>query len=287
MIFLLALSIVTASLYSIVLHKVNFKENGSVFLFNLLCSAIWCVCLLIANGFGLYLDGNVLLWGIVYGITQALFILFKARAMNEGSVSLTTLIGNCSLLISVFVCYILWSESVSFADMVGLAVLMLAIVLTTYKKTSFRFTKKWLVYTIFFLVLAAMVGLVFKAFSKTTSKHAGDMMIVASAVMFISYTIICLVNGDLRSKLPPLIKKHPNRFFITVSIAGLLSCVYNRLNIYLSGELIGSVFFSCFNGGVVVLSTMLGVILLRERLKPLQFVGIAFGIVGICIIGIL
>ena len=284
---LLAISVATASLYSIVLHKVNFKENGSVFLFNLMSSAVWCICLFIANGCNLHLDGNVLLWGFVYGITQALFILSKATAMNEGAVSLTTLIGNCSLIISVFSCLAFWAEPITFADIFGLAVLMLGIFFTTYKKTNFRPSKKWIIYTLLFLIFGAAVGLVFKAFSKSGSEHAGDMMIVASAVMFISYSVICISNGDFHKKLPPLKQKHSKTFFITALIAGILSCVYNRLNIYLSGEIIGAVFFSCFNGGVVVLSTVLSVVLLREKLSVMQFVGIALGIVGICIIGIL
>lgn len=287
MFLLLALSIAAASLYSIVLHKVNFKENGSVFLFNLMSSAVWCLCLLITNGFRLLIDGSVLLWGFIYGITQALFILFKAKAMNEGSVSITTLVGNCSLIISVFACFVFFDEPVSLADIIGLLVLMLGIFLTTYRKSNLFLTKKWFVYALLFLIFGAAVGLVFKAFSKSGSVHASDMMVIASIVMLIAYSIICLANGDFKKRLSPLIVGHSKKFFITALIAGALSCAYNRLNIYLSGELIGAVFFPSFNGGVVVLSTLLGVVLLREKLGIMQIVGISLGIVGISIIGIL
>ena len=284
---LLALSILTASLYSIVLHKVNFRENNSVFLFNLATSMVWCALLFVVNGCKLHVDGNCLLWGVIYGVTQALFILFKAKAMNEGDVSLTTLIGNCSLLISVFACFVIWNEAVSIADIVGLAVLMLAMFLTMYKKSNFCLTKKWLFYTFFFLLFGAAVGLVFKAFSKSGSGYAADMMVVASAVMIMAYSIICIINGDFKKNLPTLVRNRFKTFAITALAAGVLSCAYNRLNIYLSGELISAVFFPCFNGGVVVLSTLLGVVLLREKLNVMQFVGIALGIIGICIIGVL
>ena len=105
--------------------------------------------------------------------------------------------------------------------------------------------------------------------------------------LLVLITVICLSNGDFRKKLPPLIQKHSSAFFITALIAGILSCVYNRLNIYLSGEITGAVFFPCFNGGVVVLSTVLSIVLLREKLSAMQFIGIALGIVGLCIISIL
>lgn len=286
MLSLLSLSVVMASLYSVLLHKVKLNEKGSVFLFNLLSSIVWCICLLAANKATLHLDRNVLIWGVVYGITQALFILFKAKAMNEGAVSVTTLLGNCSLLISVFACRVIWGEPVSWVDIIGIAVLMLGIIFTTYKKTNEHFTKKWFIYAIFFLAFSAAVGIVFKAFSKSNNGNAGDMMIVAAVVMLISYSIICLINGDFRCKLPSLIKKPVNVFIVSALIAGLLSCVYNRLNIYLSGELIGAVFFPSFNGGVVVLSTVLGVVLLREKLSVMQIFGMILGVAGICIIGI-
>jgi drug/metabolite transporter (DMT)-like permease len=264
---------------------VDFKKNGSVFLFNLVCSAIWCLCLLIANGFKLHLDGDVLLWGAIYGVTQALFILFKAKAMNEGAVYLTTLIGNCSLIISVFACFVIWNEPVSLSDAVGLCVLIVAIFLTTYRKSKSHLAKKWFVYALFFLIFGAAVGLVFKAFSKSGSEHAEDMMVIASAVMITVYSIICIINGDFKKNLPMLVHNRFKTFVITALVAGVLSCAYNRLNIYLSGELIGAIFFPCFNGGVVVLSTLLGVVLLREKPNVMQFVGIALGIIGICIIG--
>lgn len=286
MLSLLSLSVVMAALYSVLLHKVKLNEKGSVFLFNLVSSIVWCICLLAANKATLHLNRNVLIWGVVYGITQALFILFKAKAMNEGAVSVTTLLGNCSLLISVFACRAIWREPVSLADVIGLVVLMLGIIFTTYKKSTEHFTKKWFIYAIFFLAFSAAVGIVFKAFSKSDNGNAGDMMIVAAVVMLISYSIICLINGDFRCKLPSLIKNPVNVFIVSALVAGLLSCVYNRLNIYLSGELIGAVFFPSFNGGVVVLSTVLGIVLLREKLSVMQIFGMILGVAGICIIGI-
>ena len=112
-------------------------------------------------------------------------------------------------------------------------------------------------------------------------------MIVASLTMLLSYSLVCLVNRDFSTKLPPLLKEKSRAFLLTALLAGILSCAYNRLNIYLSGAMIGAVFFPCFNGGVVVLSTTLSVLILRERLRAIQVLGIALGIAGICVIGIL
>ena len=84
MLLLLVLSVAAASLNSVALHKADLNDADSIYRFNLLCSAVWCVCLFAATGGKLHIDANILLWGCIYGVTQALFILFKTAAMNSG-----------------------------------------------------------------------------------------------------------------------------------------------------------------------------------------------------------
>ena len=176
-------------------------------------------------------------------------------------------------------------------DVLGLSVLLVGIFLTTFKKTNESYNRKWLIYSALFFVCAAGVGLTFKAFSKSASPEmAGDMMLFSSIVMLISYTIICLFTGGFKSEKEKNINKdskdEQKLFIIYALCSGFLSCVYNRLNIFLAGELPGVVFYPSFNGGVVFLSMTLSILLLREKLSRKQIVGIAIGIIGICIIGV-
>ena len=66
-------------------------------------------------------------------------------------------------------------------------------------------------------------------------------------------------------------------FCIFAVLSGCLSCLYNRLNIYLSGALDAVIFFPAFNGGVIIASTLLGVICLKEKLSRWQTAGIFLG----------
>jgi len=118
MLWLLITSIIFASMNSIVLHIAKLDKRASIYKYNFLCSLVWCICLYLVNGFKLRLTGNVILFGIIYGIAQVLFILIKTLAMNNGPVSITTLIGNSSLVISVVVCLVLWNEPISIADVI-------------------------------------------------------------------------------------------------------------------------------------------------------------------------
>ena len=138
MIPLLLLSIVTASLNGVTMHRARLGGTGDVFAFNTLCAAVWCAFLFILNGFTLRFTREVILFGIIYGVTQTLFILFKTLAMNTGPVSVTTLIGNFSVVVSVACCFILWREPVGLGDVCGLILLMSGIILTTYKRPEGR-----------------------------------------------------------------------------------------------------------------------------------------------------
>lgn len=286
MLYLILLSIVFASLNSVVLHKSDLSGSTAVYKFNMLGAAVWCVCLFAVNGFKLHIDKTVLLWGVVYGITQALFILFKTLAMNSGAVSVTTLIGNMSLIISVFFCHFVWQEPINAADILGLAILMLGIVCATFEKKNENISRKWIVYSIFFLLFAASVGISFKAFGKTGKVNsAGDMMLIASVVMLFSYAVICLFVKQRNASQQSF--KIPKEFIIYALLSGCLSCVYNRMNIYLASVVDAVVFFPAFNGGVVFLSAVLSVLMLKEKLKLKTAIGIILGIAGICIIGVL
>lgn len=283
----LFLSIVFAALNSTLLKKVRLSSAAAVYLFNLLSCAVWLLLLFFINGFQLHITVQTLLFGLLYGVTQALFIFFKTAAMNSGPMSVTTLIGNASLLLSVFVCYFCWSEPISGGDVIGLALLLGGIFLATYQKSNTAISKRWYPFSLLFLITAAGVGLSFKAYAKAGGNAINDMMLVAALTMLLSYLFLCTACAliDKRKGAPRAAVR--TQFCLYALAAGALSCLYNRLNIRLASELAAVVFFPVFNGGVVILSALLAALFFRERLSKKQALGMGLGVIGICMIGIL
>ena len=83
------------------------------------------------------------------------------------------------------------------------------------------------------------------------------------------------------------IAAHSRSFIAFAVLSGILSCLYNRLNVFLTGNMDALIFFPSFNGGVVLLSAVLSALICGERLKTTQLIGLAVGISAICLIGIL
>lgn len=286
MYYVLGLSILTASFNSIVLNKAGVSKKETVFKFNFLCSLVWCVILFFTNNCTLHLNSQIVLWGVLYGTAQICFLLSKTGAMSTGSVSVTTLIGNSSLLISVFVSMSLWKETVTFVDITGLLILCISIFLCTYKKAESGYKKSWKYFIILFFVFAASVGIIFKAFGKAGNlSYCGDMMLFSAIIMTITSFIISLFVKASSAKNQNTEAKR--KFLIYAFASGVLSCLYNRLNIFLASSIDGIIFFPAFNGGVTLLSTLLSVIFLKEKLLLPQKIGLIAGTVSICIIGIL
>lgn len=282
---LLLLSIFAASLNSIMLHKL--PKDSDVFLFNLIGAVIWFCILFSINGFKLELTGSTIFWGLLYGIVQMAFLVFKTKAMNTGPVSVTTLIGNCSLILSTIVGVVIWNEKVSIWQILGIFFLIIAFFFCTYTKSTNKISKSWVFYCVFFFVFAASVGIVFKMFSKMGKCKPNDMMTVAAIVLSILFFCKKIVD-HIKLKHSAIEKKGiciNKTFFLLALISGILSCLYNRLNVSLAGKFDSAIFYPCFNGGVILLSLILSFVVLKERISKNQIFGLTLGSVAVLIIG--
>lgn len=278
---LLLLSVVAASLNSVLLHKLDDKKD--VFEFNMYTSFIWIIILFVSNGFKIKFSKQAVLFAFLYGIIQVMFQVSKAKAMATGSVSVTTLIGNCSLLLSTAVGVIVWHEKITVFQFFGLIMLLLAVVYCSYSKQNVTYTPKWKFYCVVFFVFAASVGIVFKVFSKSVNSDCtGDMMFFAAVVMSVMLFIITVFN---KRKPTASKSKIDKKYLFLILGCGVLSCFYNRLNIFLTGLFPSIVFFPSFNGGVVLASFLMSKFILKEKLRIKQTIAILIGALSICIVG--
>ena len=243
------------------------------------------IILFACNGFKITFTKQAVLFALLYGTIQVMFQVSKAKAMSAGPVSITTLIGNCSLLLSTAVGVIVWREKVTVFQVLGLIMLLAAVIYCSYSKQNTAHTAKWKFYCVVFFVFAASVGIVFKTFSKSGSNDCtGDMMFFAAVVMSLMLLCITLFN---KRKSTAVKNKFDRKYLMLVLSCGILSCLYNRLNIYLTGQLPSIVFFPSFNGGVVLASFLMSKFILKEKLRIKQTIAILIGALAICIVGVM
>ena len=272
---LLALSVSCAFFNNITIKK--FSNKGldglrGVLAFNSLASCVWIVILL-AKGIvsGLSFGVGALLWGLLYGLVSAAFLLCKMQALSTGPVSLTAFIGCSSLLISTAFGVFVLREGATLLQWLGVGLLCVSLFLISAPKTGSA-EKSWKFWCAAFFVCSAVTGIIFKLQQRSESASEVDEMLIVSAVtaaLIFGLTAIFLPrNGSPEvpvSALPYAL------------LCGVFACVYNRLNVNLSGLLPCVIFFPVFNGSVIILSTLAGVILFKERLKRSQIIGMIIG----------
>ena len=275
---LLALSILFAASNNLLLHK--FANRGldglsGVLFFNAMISAVWIVLLGITAAMtgGLRLDLQSVGWGALYGSVTAAFLLCKMQAMALGPVSLTSFIGCASLLISTGFGVIVLHEGASVMQTIGVVLLMLALYLVVSPKND-QAQKSWKLWCGAFFVCSASVGIIFKLHQRSSAAENINGMMFSAAIT--SAVILALLSA-LTAKGKKLPKPMPGSVLPYLLGCGLVSCLYNRLNIFLAGSLPSVVFYPLFNGSVILLSTLAGVWLFREYLKKAQTAGIIIG----------
>ena len=177
-------------------------------------------------------------------------------------------------------------------QIIGLVLLFIALYLCVDPKSNMKISKKWIVFCVIFFLCAGASGIILKMYNKSdSSAEMNTMMIITALTAMVSFVIIYVVSGLLRVKNNQsflIIEKNKNAFLwsiLFIGLCGLVSGGYQRLNMYLTGALPSIVFFPTFNGVVIFLSCISGVVLFKEKLSVKQIVGLVLGVICIMLVG--
>ena len=281
---LMCVSILFCAANSSLLRAYGSKKKDApsgVFGFNRLVSVGWGIILTDIFAVGdRAISPLSLLFGAVYGLLLAAFLLFKNLAMGSGNLALTTLIASCAFLIPTAYSVCFAGESVSAAQFAGIAALLGALALCVLGKPSGDFSARWAISSFLLFLTGGAVGVFYKIFG--ASAAAGEtnaMLLTASIVSALLFGAIERAKSGGKSARPD------RRTLLFAALSALTSCVYIRLNLALANLIPGAVFFSVSNGAAALLGALSGRVFFGERLRKAQIIGIALGVAAIAVIG--
>ena len=270
-------SILLATGNVICYHQLADEGKYSRFLFTALSSVVWIVGLLPFANLS-EINSAEIIFGLIYGVVQAMFLFFKMRAMSTGPISITSVVCNCSMLVTTLFGVFAYNEKPSVLQFIGLAAILASVILCVDPKSDMKMTVKWGIYCFFYFLFCSAVGVVFKVFGKSDGgENNPSNMILVSAV-----TMVVLLLGLSVSSREKFSLSKKQAFYGV--LAGVLSCLYNRFNLTLSKELPSVVFFPIFNGALVLLCAIMGAVLYKEKFSKLQLFGVITGIIAIVLL---
>lgn len=266
----------------------NIDNIGDSLLFNSAISVIWVailfVCVCISNGGFVLPTPTAVFYGILYGLNLSAFLLFKCQSMVSGPVSLSSLIGACRFIIATIFSAIYNHEGMSTIQLVGIFIMLISIYMCINpKKNEMVLTPKWKLFVLLFFCTGGMIGVINKLFQASNAKMEIDGMMLVAAIT--SATVLIIFASCINKAMNKPCPKISSRNLVFVVLCGIVSCIYNRLNVYLAGVLPGVILFPVVNGCLIFASSVLGVLIFNEKLSKFQKLGFILGVLSIIMIG--
>lgn len=313
----LVFAIIFASLFSVILKVCqNLRINtNQVILFNYATAALFSlasIAVKLYSGASLpdfSLDGADISLGIFQGLMFTIGFSIMDRSVWRSGVALTTVAARSSLILPVIFGWLILGQpapSVLPIVIVLIALVLIILPAQSQKHEGVRLTDKTDAQrrrVMFLALIGVFLCYGISDFSLKLAQHSVESNLEAGAVLethlmsltgliFISAgifsLIICLVRGSFK-KADDTSGKVQTQFSGPVSLrsigGGLVLGVANLLctssSLRALSTLSTSLYYPLYNIGIVIVSTLIGVIAFKERIKWLQFAGIALSIVAI------
>lgn len=226
-------------------------------------------------------------WFIGATCLGALFVsIFFVMAMTaqRNGVSATSVAGKMSVVIPVFFGVFLYNESVTFLKIAGIIIALIAVYLASVKEKSTASKNAGLLFPVLLFLGSGAIDTILK-FVESNYVPKNEVSIFSGSLFGIAaiFAAIILIIKTIKKKEP---------FGIKNIIAGVILGVPNYFSIVFLIKALqtegfeSSTLFTVNNVGIVLLSTIVGIVVFKEQFNVKNKIGVALAILGIVIVAL-
>ena len=255
--------------------KKNIKTVGDATLFN---GLIFFFAALLFLGQAISGCGEIWFFSVLFGILSVVFQTCYSKALSIGNASVTVLIVNLSMIIPIAVSVFAFDERLSVARMSGILLTLVTFFVVADVKKTKKFNLKWILLAMAAMLANGALGVIQKLFGKSnwedqTGAFVSRSYIVAAVVSMIAYLVLRRKENTSR--------KRPHIIFAYAAATGIILAVFQLFNTYAISTVNGTFLFPAYSGGCIILSTVSGFLIFKERLNARQTIGVAIGVVAL------
>jgi drug/metabolite transporter (DMT)-like permease len=260
------------------LGKQYANRGGESLPFNMNKAVIGTILFLVLglmSGFSWHLE--TMLFGLFYGISLCISMHTGFKALSIGPMALTSIIASFSLIIPFLFGIILWNEILTLLKFSGIILLLLSIFLINIKKEN-GFSAKWLFY--------ALVTLLSNGFCSVIQKMHQIKFPTLYRTEFMFWALLCvsiILTITYNTKRKGKVKFE---FSLLGIASGIANCCANFIVLFLSATENASVLFPIIAVANIITVWVIGILFFKERLKVLQAIGLAMGVVSVVLLKI-
>lgn len=224
-------------------------------------------------------------WGpIALGVLFITIFNLMARSTQVSGVSVTSVATKMSLVIPVVVGVVIYKEELSLLQIIGIVLALLAVYLSSQKEKGITINRRDLLLPLLVFLGSGIIDASIKYFEE---EHLTDPEIpIFSSMVFGCAALTGLVFIGIKSFKTPLRVNFRN------ILGGIALGVPNYFSIFFliralrSDMLNSAAVFTLNNVAIVMLSTVLGILLFKERLRPKNWGGVALAILSIILVAL-
>lgn len=259
------------------LSKYYASRGGNVNVYNINKTTVGLLVFLIVGLFsGIHVHVPTILLGMGYGVTLYVSNFAGFTALALGPMALTSMIASFSLVVPFVVGVTVWGESLSLLGALGIVLLIVSIVLLTYKKSEDRVSAKWFFFTFLTFFSNGIASLIQKQHQMSyPGSFRTEFMIAAMSCVLVLMAVTVLVRRSAKTEV---------RFCAPGSGAGFIEGIANYIVLYLAATQNASVLFPVVSVAKIIAVWCIGRMAFKERLKLIQTVGLVAGIAAIVLL---
>lgn len=226
-------------------------------------------------------------WSIGPVLLGVLFIVIfnlMARTAQVSGVSVASVATKMSLAIPVVMGVLLYGERLSLLQIIGIVLALVAVYLASMKEKGVKINRKALILPLLVFLGSGVIDTSIQYFEE---KHLTDQEIpIFSSMIFGCAALTGLVFIGFKSFKTPLKVNFKN------ILGGIALGVPNYFSIFFliralrSDMLNSAAVFTLNNVAIVMLSTLVGILLFRERLSPKNWSGVALAVLSIILVAL-
>jgi drug/metabolite transporter (DMT)-like permease len=217
----------------------------------------------------------------------ALFVsIFFVMAMTaqKNGVSVASVAGKMSVVIPVFFGVFLYNESVTLFKIIGIIIALVAVYLASVKEKSMASKDAGLLFPILLFLGSGAIDTALK-YIEVMFVPKNDVSIFSGSLFFIAgiFSFIILLIRTLKKREP---------FGLKNVIAGVALGIPNYYSIVFLIKALqtegfeSSTLFTINNVGIVIASTIIGILVFKEQFSLKNKIGVVLAIVGIVIVAL-
>jgi drug/metabolite transporter (DMT)-like permease len=274
----LAAVVVGTTVQNVTRKSFNSKARGGAFTFSAAATLFALLVFVVTSGGRFEFNLSIVPYALIFAVAYIATAVFMLLAIKEGSLALTSLIIQYSLIMPTVFGFALLGEEVGVFLIVGIVLLLVSLALINLEGKSDKktVTPRWLIYVILSFLGNGLCSTSQKAQQiYYDGQYKNEFMIVALSISFVFMLFAALIT-ERKDMLHNLKVGVP-----TYSICGLTNGLVNFLVLVLSTKMPASVMFPVISAGGIVTTYFVSLFIYKEKMSVRQTVGLFVGIASI------